>query len=206
MYTLDFRDGLIAHPFSFNNSYTYDDRELLGFRLNKEWDQELYITRAMLGTTRIHDEDHLTYSKYDNQLMGRTITALKLREILDSAKMPILIKSTEGAKYLIGKGFLARYHSRRRIRILLAACVFKGVRITNISQVKYYVGRDLYMDENKKVATAVSDMLDAHTGDVITTQDPMTYIGKTSPLIAVGSLREKKEMIDKIFDRWMIAG
>lgn len=206
MQTLDFRDGLVNSLFSFNNNYEYGDRQLLGFRINKEWDQELYITRAMMGTTRVHPEDHLTYSTYENQLLGRVITAIKLREILDSARMPIIIKNSEGAKYLIGKGFLARYHNKRRIKILLAACVFKGVRVTNISQVKYYVGRDLYMDEHKKVAAAVSDMLDEHKGDVVITNDIMTYVGKPVPIIAVGSLREKKEMLDRIFDRWITIG
>lgn len=199
MLTLEFRDELVTNKFSSGNRYNYAPKEQLNFHVNKDSSEEPFIMRAQLNGQRVHGNDHISYSTDENQLLCRVISGLKLQEILDSARMPILIRQGD-KQYLAGKGFLAAMQSRRRVKLLFIACVPVNARITNLSQVKLYVSRELYSDEHKRVAQIVKGIINTHRGDVVIARDIMSYIGRTLSIASLTSLRERREAMNEIFD------
>jgi hypothetical protein len=199
MLTLEFKDELVTNKFSSGNRYNYAPKEQLNFRINKESPEEPFIMRATLNGQRVHIGDHISYSTNDNQLQNRMISGLKLQEILDSSRMPILVRQAD-KQYLVGKGFLAAVMPRKRVKLLFVACVPKEARVTNMSQVKLYISRDLYSDEHKRVAQIIKSIMNTHRGDVVISRDIMSYLGRSLSIAALPSLREKKEAINEIFN------
>lgn len=200
MLTLEFRDELVENKFSSGNRYNYAPKDQLTFHLNTASPEEPFIMRAQLNGQRVHGNDHISYCTDDNQLLKRTLSALKLQEILDSARMPILVRQAD-KQYLAGKGFLAAVQGRRKVKLLFVACAPRVTRVTNISQVKLYVSRDIYSDEHKRVAQIIKGIIAAHRGDVVIARDIMSYVGRGLPIARLSSLRAKKQALDEIFDK-----
>lgn len=198
MTTLEFRDELVTHKFTAGNRFNYTPKKYMNFLLTTDTAEEPFILRAKLNGSRVHGNDHIAFSGDDQQLGRRIISNLKLKEILDSARMPLIIRQANKT-YLVGKGFLASY-SRNRVQILFVACSRRGGSVTNVAQVKLYVSRELYTEPHKRVAQVIKGIVGSHTGDVVITRDIMSYLGARLSIASSASLRDKRAALDEIFD------
>lgn len=195
MKTLDFQDALITNTFSRSNSYAYTPYSYSGIYFNKNQSEVPFITRAHVANVSMgdfwHDEEIL-YAKSLNQFNGRLVSTAKLKEILDTSRVPLKLKIGD-YYYLVGKGFLAYIDSNDNIELLFLACVPTSKKIVDISQVKFYISRNVYSEVHKKVSPAIRDIVMEHTGDVVITSNIDNHIGLRLVLPDFKTLKEKRE-------------
>jgi len=198
MTTLEFRDQLVTNTFASNNNYQYSPKEQLTFHVNRSSQEEPFIMRATVNGQRVHSESHISYCT-EAQFQHRAVSGSKLQEILDGARVPILIMQGD-KQYLVGKGFLAYISPRKKVKILFVATAVKNARISNITQVKLCISREIYSEEHKRVAQIVKGMMNTHQGDILIAKDIMEYLGTPMVTSKLASLKEKRAAMDEIFE------
>jgi len=184
MTTLDFSEGLVENTFSFGNNFLYGEKRPYGLYFCKESQNYPFILKGGLS-----DESELEYTWYTYQLRGRLLNTKKLKEVMNSAKIPLYFVIKQ-IPYLIGKGFLSTFDEAGNHQPLFMACVDGMKTISSIKQVKFYVSKVVYEDRHKAVQTAVKDIVAAHTGDVIMCNNILDYLGERLTFPRGGSLSE----------------
>lgn len=197
MTTLDFKESLIENPFSYANNYIYFSEHMRGCGLyfDPKSPNYPYIFRSnMMVSTE------LRYSIYNYQLRGRLLNTKKIKEVLNGPKVPLWF-SIKGKAYLIGKGFLAESDMRQGAgRLLFVACVDGTKHISSMSQVKFFISKEVYTEQNKVIQTAIKDLVGAHDGDIIMCNDILDYIGEKLALPKGGSLAEMNQYKDAVVE------
>lgn len=196
MTTLEFKDNLTVNKFTYHNEYVYIELAGTGI-VYKESETELpFIMRSTyIGGGLVHKEGEIVFSSHQRQLRGRAVTTSKIKEILNTARMPILIRS--GLTYLIGKGFLACY-TQGEIEVLFLATSKKTD--SNIEKVKFYISRSVYSTRFKKIQPIIKDLMAVHKGDIIITSNISNYVGSRIPLPIFKSIKEEAKYKDLLFD------
>lgn len=202
MITLHFRDSLINNKFNYQNEYYYGGLESLNIHYTKEDIEIPYILIAKDALKKAyHPDGELMFSTMERQLNGRSLTTNRLKEVLDSSRVPLIFK-IGGIRYLIGKGFLAEYNSKESISVLFLATVEQGKEITSISQVKYYISRNVYLARNKKIQPVIKDFMTLHTtGDILITSNVEKYVGHHVKFPSFKSITERKKYTSSIIDQ-----
>lgn len=184
MTTLDFADGLVENQFTFGNTYTYSDKRSYGMYFSKESQNYPFIMKGGMS-----DDFELEYILNTNQLRGRLLNTKKLKEVMNSAKIPLYFV-IKHVSYLVGKGFLSAFDPAGNHQPLFIACADGMKNITSIQQVKFYVSKIVYEDRHKAVQTAIKDLVAGHTGDVIMCNNILDYLGERLTLPRRCSLSE----------------
>lgn len=194
MTTLEFKDRLTEHPFSYSNDFYYFDESYRS--------SGLYFDRTSANYPYIlkggkSDTTELQYCFYTPQLRGRILTIKRIKEVMDSARIPLLF-SIKAKWYLLGKGFMAHHSPDGENKILFIACVDGMKTISSIDQVKFYVSKDIYKDCYKSIQPAIKDLIANHTGDVIICNNILDYIGEKISLplgVSLSSMNRYKEAV-----------
>lgn len=194
MTNLEFRDGLVDNLFSNNNNYMYGSLIETNIRFYKDCPNYPYI---MTNGWEQQDPTILTYSCYAYQLRGRLLNTPKIKEVMDSAAMPLTFKIRDN-HYLIGKGFLAHITNTNEFtesfKMLFVACIDSSRRRPrNISEVKFFISRDIYREEYKSVLPAVKDIMVGHTGDVILTSSIEDRVGDKIVFPSGGTIADRQK-------------
>lgn len=194
MTTLDFRRQLIAHPFSHNNSYVIDRLMGSGLYFHRSKGEYPYIMNAP-G----HASMELMYSEFNSQLRGRLLNTARIKEVLDSAEVPINI-SIKGISYLMGKGFLAHWSGTRdSINVLYIACCSNKPSLT-MEDIKFYVSKDVYKEIYKPLHPVFKDLVGTHPGDIIMCRDIRDYVGEKIKIpkgLSISALNNYKSVVVK---------
>lgn len=161
MTNIEFSSELKINKFISRNYYTYDAITGLGIFYDKETKNLPMIVHG--GSMRA---DELVYANC-SQFQGRSVSMAKIAEVANSSYIPLKL-NYQGEKYLIAKGFIAKYSGiPDDCQILFLATADKSP--TDIKEVKFYVCRDVYKAENKKIFPIIKEFMVKHTGDVIIT-------------------------------------
>jgi len=175
MTTLDFKDKLTENTFSYGNDFVYDENTKKSFSLYFSRDSINYPYILKGGQS---NEEELEVSIYSYQLRSRVLNTKKIKEIMDSSRLPLLF-NIKRRNYLLGKGFLAEYiHGEEINKILFVACVDGSKSVSSMEQVKFFVSKDIYTDEHKALQPAIKDFIGAHPGDVIICKNVLDYVGE----------------------------
>jgi hypothetical protein len=201
MLTLEFKAGLTESPFASGNNFLYGSLKRTGIfytASEQEWPYLLVAAAAM------HPNNELLYSD-DLQFGGRHLTPAKVKEILDSSKIPIKIPSTtSGITYLVGKGFLG-YFQGDDVKMLLLAVCNRNEKITSLQQIKLIVSKDVNSVEHKRVSSIVRDITNAHSGDLLMTNTIDNYVGHKLLFPSHKTISEKKDFEEKLIKHCITA-
>src|SRR5262245_5792000 len=125
MTDLNFSDALHKNPFIRSNYYYYDQVIETKLKFFVGTENLPYIMSNGYHSGRMI----LNISTYNNQLEGRLLNITRLKEVMDSARIPLLLNIKQ-KDYLVGKGFLAHVTNKEQIgeafKVLFAAC-YKGI-------------------------------------------------------------------------------
>lgn len=188
MLTLEFRDRLVNKPFSANNDYSYRLMQGTGIIYTGEEKELPYILRS---GGEYHPQHEIQFA-HSIQFGGRRLSNAQIREIFDSAKVPIRISSGDGSIYFIGKGFLAAFEEGV-IKVLVVAVCKTGL-VTHIDQIKIVVSKELYREPRyQKIYTIVQECITCHPGDLLYPKSIEGYLGVHLDLPAFKTIREKNE-------------
>lgn len=190
MKTLQFKNSLTENVFSYSNNYNFSLlKELPLFYKEKE------RMKPVLFLNEAHKKG-LVYASSPTQLGGRVIPTAKLKEILDTSPIPIII-NMRPVNYLVGKGFLAKLNTVGTIEPLMVMCYdsYAGIP-TNVNQIAMYVSRGIYREEHSKVLTSISQIMKEHPGDVIMTPTIGKYIGSKLQIPKFKTIAEQKKWLN----------
>lgn len=189
---LDFADRLVHNTFSNNNTYTYVNVRNTDIRFFNDCRIFPFIMKSGYNA----DQTTLMYSNHSYQLRNRLLNTAKIKEVMDSSHLPLMF-SIKGKWYMIGKGFLAHITNTNNygesLNLLFVACIDSSKITRTISEVKFYVSRDIYKDDYKAILPAVKDIMVPHTGDVILSSNLNNIIGDKIPFPTGGTLEERKD-------------
>lgn len=173
MTTLEFRDELVENTFTYTNSYIYAPKRSTGHCFAQGEDNYPFVMKG--GTS---DTFELEFSAYAYQLRNRLLNTKKIKEVMNSSRVP-LIFIIKNVAYLIGKGFLSTYDPRNpeNNKLLFLACVDGRKVIREISQVKFYVSKEVYNEQYKPMHPAIKDIISQHPGDVMMVKNILDYVG-----------------------------
>lgn len=194
MKSISFRDGLIVNRYSNSNTYVFEDLVSIPTLFDKTCNEIPYL---------LYDKDistgfiRIQYSATP-QFRGRTITLSKMKEIVDSAKHPIMVRNCNN-QYLMGKGFIA-IQEASKVKYLFVACIELGKKITSMSQIKLYISKEVYKIKYKSIFGMIKEFMVAHSGDVIITNDIDKYIGTKIDFPIFKTLKERKNYMDKLIE------
>lgn len=196
MTDLNFYDSLRIHPFSGRaNNYSFNIQTATNFRFSKYSTHLPFIFKS--GYFR--DKTEMSFC-IGEQFGGRLLNTDRIKEILNSSPLPIVI-NIGGKNYLMGKGFLAHAESlveySDSINLLFVACN-AAKRVETMEDVSFYVSRDVYNEEYKAVLPAIKNILAAHRGNIITTNNIAGIITDKIPFPAGGTLKDRQEYNKKI--------
>lgn len=193
MTNLQFKDALTENTFSYSNSFMYQtsDYESFGMFFAKDSDNYPYILKG-----GVSDEENLEYCAWSYQLQGRMLTSKKVKEVMNSARMPLYFK-IRGNEYLIGKGFLSTY-SLAGHKLLFIACINGKKAVSGMDQVRFYVSKDVYQPDYKMMQPIIKEITAAHPGDVMLVKDIREHIGEKIRLPKGGSLSSLREYKDAV--------
>lgn len=201
MTTLQFKDALTENAFSYSNGFYYSDLRSLGLYFVKKSDNYPYILKGAE-----YDDFEMQFSSYSNQLRGRMLNTKKIKEIMDSSRLPLLFK-IKMRPYLIGKGFLSTYDPiTGEVKLLFIACVDDRKGTTSIEQVKFFVCKDIYTDEHKALQPTIKDLIDSHPGDVVMCNKILDYIGEKISIPRGGTIAERKSYADAVVRAALLSG
>lgn len=190
MTNFDFYDGLRLHPFANNTNYIYNGITETSLRFFKDCPNYPFI---MISPYQ-RDPTVLQYSPHTYQLRGRLLNTARIKEVMDSAPVPITFKIRD-KYYLIGKGFLAHITSltefTENFNMLFVACIHMSKPTDSIADVRFFVNRDIYKEEYKTLLPAVKDIFVGHTGDVIMTNNIAARIGDKIPFPRGGTIANR---------------
>lgn len=193
MTNFEFADALTIDTFPTHNDYYYGSLIESEMKFFKDSENLPYIIKALGGKS---SKLTIVYSEYLGQFRGRALTTKKIKEIMNTSRYPLAIKLKDNY-YNIGKGFLSRKNRLGRIidsELLFVACVDDRKSIHNdMSEVKFFISRKVYLEENKPILPAIKDFMNAHTGDVIITNDIRRYVGDTIKTPVGGTLAQQKK-------------
>lgn len=192
MLTLEFRDQLTQNRFAGGNNFSYLLPTPTGIICTDKESEWPYILRA----TDKHPGEEIHYSN-SIQFSSRQISIAKVKEILDSAKMPLVITSTNNVRYLVGKGFLAHLEESE-IKLLFVAVCNRKATITSMNQIKFVISRSVFEEPHKRVSGVVKDMMTIHRGDTLITSQIEAYIGHRLTLPVFKTLRDRSDYLDKL--------
>jgi hypothetical protein len=188
MTDLTFADRLVVDQFSYHNEYIYTELRDYGLYFDETSDTYPYIM-----TSNLSNKKDLQYSSYANQLGLRVLNLKKLKDILNSAQIPIIC-SVRHVQYLIGKGFLSTYDATEgKHDPLIVACVNKRKSITGIVDVRIYISRKINQEIHKAFHPIVKDLTAEHQGDIIICNNILEFIGERIEIPRGGSLTQRKE-------------
>lgn len=170
MKTLEFADRLVEGAFVSNNNYVYNELQTTEYKFFPDSNYRPYILRAT-GLEGL-DGISIKYAAYPYQFGSRVLNTKQIKEVMDSARVPITI-STKSGRLLAGKGFLARSTTQ----LLFVACTKGSALVTQMSDITFVINRVLWEDENKSIATSIKDFIKDHPGDIIMTYNMEKYIG-----------------------------
>lgn len=191
MTDLNFYDSLVSNRFSSHNTYRYANITDTNLRFFKGSPNYPYIMYSGW-----HDDDTiLSFSNFLPQLRNRLLNISKIKEIMNTAHMPLII-SIRNKLYLIGKGFMAHAVNKDEIvdsLKLLFVATATSIRIRDIAEVKFFVSRDIYKEDYKSVAPAIKDLIASHPGDVILTNNIEQRIGDKIPFPTGGTLEKRQK-------------
>jgi hypothetical protein len=173
MTTLTFADELVENKFVSANSYVYGPTGFYGLCFDEASKNYPYIMKSGMFI----DTFELKYSSFPYQLRNRVLSTAKLKEIMDSAKMPLIIHVRSKA-YLIGKGFLSTYDSKGNYELLFLACVSGSKKHLSMEDVKFFVSKKVYTEEHKAFSSIVKGFVSDHKGDVVTCSEVTDYVGE----------------------------
>lgn len=194
MLTLDFRDALVNNAFRYTNGFNYTNKAGSGIFLpDKVGEDTPFIARD----GRYHTDGELILST-SIQFSRRSVTTAKLKEIMDSARMPIRL-TFAGVDIYAGKGFLAMRSGHTLGKLLLIACETMGKPATRMNQIKYYIARQgIKGDTYKKLTPVIKSFMDAHMGDIVISDDIEQYIGRRIKIPNANTIAEKKEFVTRL--------
>lgn len=172
MKTLDFSDGLVENVFTFGNTYAYGEKRSYGLYFSKDSQNYPFVLKG-----GVSNDFELEYSWNTHQLRGRLLSTKKLKEVMNTAKIPLYFV-IKNVAYLIGKGFLSTYDVCGNHQPLFIACVDGTKTISSIEQVKFYVSKMVYEDRYKAVQPAIKDLVVEHSGDVVMCKNILDYMGE----------------------------
>jgi hypothetical protein len=191
MTNFEFYDGLRNHPFTSNNGYSYNGLTESSLRFFKDCPNYPFIMQNPYQ----RDPTVLTYSPYTYQLRGRLLNTARIKEVMDTAPIPLTFKIRDKF-YLIGKGFLAHVANVNDIgenfNMLFVACIEQGRVIEKMEDVRFFVNRDIYKEDFKTVHPAVKDIFLGHPGDVIMTNNIAARIGDKIPFPRGGTIAQRQ--------------
>lgn len=191
MTNFEFGDRLEIDPFPTYNDYIYYDLAADDTRFYTDSENLPYIVK---GFTDAHKAlNKMVYSKYQTQFRGKILTTKKIKEVMNSARYPIRVV-LKGFSYFMGKGFLARHLIENKYEYLFVACVNGAKSVyKDISEVKFFISRNIYLEENKPILPAVKDFMNAHRGDIVITNNIHSYVGEVIKIPPGGTLDQQKK-------------
>lgn len=193
MTNLTFGDKLVKHPFTGGVTYNYNPASHMGISHGNEIP---FIVKSGL-----HKDQEIHFAETTPQFGGRMLNSEKVIELLDTAKMPLVVKIGR-SPFLVGKGFLARYPGAHDIEILFVATVKsnKLATVDMMEDITFYVSKNIHLPVNKTIAAIMRDLIRAHKGDVIFTNDVRGYITRKIEIPKFTTLKDRKEYTNKIVD------
>lgn len=183
---LNFGDALVENAFSNNNEYNYYVLQPFGLYFDTNSENYPYILRGGLS-----DTVELGYANAENQLRGRLLNTKKIKEIMDTSKLPIIIRMKDRL-YLIGKGFLSTFDSIRKDGTLLfVACVDNRKQSVSMEDIRFFVSKKVYAEEHKPFHSAIKDFTSTHPGDVVFCNNILNYISEKITMPRGGSVSRR---------------
>lgn len=190
MTNFEFQSGLVTHPFVNNNNYIFSGVTETSLRFFKDCPNYPFIMTSHFQ----NDPTVMVYSPYTYQLRGRLLNTARIKEVMDTAAMPLTFKIRE-KYYMIGKGFLAHITNLtefgENFNMLFVACIDQSKPVESIEDVKFFVSREIYREEYKTIMPAVKDIMVAHTGDVILTSNIGKRVGDKIPFPRGGTVADR---------------
>lgn len=191
MTNLDFAERLVINRFPSSNQYSYSHTQKTSLRFYKDCPNYPFI----MCSGWQDDPTLLTYSNFRSQLRGKLLNTPKIKEVMDTAHMPLLF-SIKDKWYMIGKGFMSHIPNSNEFaesnKLLFVACIDKSKRTKRIEEVTFFVSRDIYKEEYKSVSAAIKDIMLAHPGDVILTSNIEDRIGDKITFPTKGSISDRQ--------------
>src|ERR1041385_2370079 len=150
-----FGDQLVAHKFPGGNAYSLLRLQSMGLHYGNNI--------PLIVKSGLH-RDEIVFSGDDRQLRGRMLSADKVREVMNTAKVPLICKIGR-SQFLIGKGFLARYNGRNNINILFIATVKEDkLASPEVEDISLYISKDVNLSVNKNILAIISPFIKNHKG------------------------------------------
>lgn len=197
MTNLSFYDTLRDHPFVSNNNYAYVNIQDSNLRFFKDCQNYPYIMTSPWQ----QDPTVLRYPHNAFQLRGRLLNTVRIKEVMDSAGMPLMFKIRE-KHYLIGKGFLAHVTNQNEftdsLNMLFVACMDMSKPVEGIEDIRFFVSRDIYKEDYKAVSVAIKDIMLAHPGDVVLTSNIGLRIGDKIPFPRGGTIASRQKYKESV--------
>jgi len=189
----------VNNRFSRYNDYVYSDLISTNIHYKNSEEEVPFIMRATIGAgiVKFHDGE-IKYSSNERQLRNRVLTTNRVKEILDSAKVPLIVR-IGALRYLIGKGFIAMLRNDGTIDVLFIAVARKNA--VYIEDVKYYVSRSIYLPAHKKIQLVIKDLISLHRGDVLITNNIEKYVGSKIKLPVGKTIREEIQIKASLIGR-----
>lgn len=191
MTTLNFKDELTEDPFSISNGFYYSELQSFGLYFQEDSKNYPYILKG-----EISDKVDLQYSDNPNQLRRRLLNTKKIKEVMDSARVPIRV-ILKGKWYYLGKGFLASSRAETK-ELLFIACVDANKQYLTMEDVNFFVSKKIYEDEHKPLQPAIKDLIGAHPGDVTVCNNILDYVGERITMPQGGTIASRKRYQDAL--------
>lgn len=194
MTDLNFAPGLRENQFAYDNDYYVEPSNGTGLFFSEE--AFPYVMRG----GKNQDESELRICTTAVQFRNRALSVAKLKELLNICSIPILV-DVRKRSYLIGKGFISEYKytypSTYTYRLLFVACSSSKV-VTDMKDIKFFIDRKLYSEENKAFHGIIKEILQPFVGDVIICNDVLSYIGTKINIPQGGSIATSKLYTDSL--------
>lgn len=140
--------------------------------------------------------DTFTYAN-DVQFAGSLITESDLAELVESCRIPIVVKIST-VQYLAAKGFLAEIKGDGSIiPLILETHPNFGYKV-ELADIKSYISSKLFSDDFKELWAVGLAILKGHKGEVLIKPDIMEFFGAKFEMPQFNSIGERKAYLDNI--------
>lgn len=192
MTNLLFQEYLSVNTFSSSNGYNFTNMTDTNLRFYRDSENLPFIMTSAWQS----DPTVLRYSANTYQLRNRLLSTAKIKEVLDTSPVPLMI-SIKNKWYMMGKGFLAHVTNimefGESIKLLFVACIDPVSRKKgfDIADVRFFFSRDMYNDDYKTLLPALKDIMLGHPGDVILSSKLNDRIGDRIVFPTGGTLSDR---------------
>jgi hypothetical protein len=182
-------ENLLELPLRFSNSI--NERPFMTSYVFDEYEASSFLHNGRINVSE------------RNPFSGRMVNTVKFSEILE--KSPALIKVTLGAHHcFVGKYCIIRTdnhftYDTEICRILFMATYDKTKRVSSGSDLKVYIDRVLYEDENyKRILSIIKPIVKDHKGDSLIVRDIGEYLLYRFSIPALKTIKDRLKFNENI--------